>query len=92
MPAPRAGVVAECHALGIGNAAMRLGAGRARKEDAVDHAVGVVVHAKAGDRVAAGQPLATVHARSDPDLDAVAACFEIGDAEVERPPVVLEVV
>ncbi len=92
VPAPRPGVVAECHALGIGNAAMRLGAGRARKEDAVDHAVGVVVHAKAGDRVEAGQPLATVHARHDPDLDAVAACFEIGDAEVERPRVVLEVV
>jgi pyrimidine-nucleoside phosphorylase len=92
VPSPRSGVVARCHALGIGNAAMRLGAGRARKEDAVDHAVGVVVHAKAGDRVAAGQPLATVHARRQPDLQAVAACFDIGDAEVQRPPVVLEVI
>ena len=92
VPAPRSGVVARCHALGIGNAAMRLGAGRARKEDAVDHAVGIVVHAKAGDRVQAGQPLATVHARGEADLDGVAACFEIGDADVQRLPVVLEVI
>src|SRR5690349_7388473 len=83
VPAPRSGVVRRCHALGIGLAAMRLGAGRARKEDAVDHAVGVVVRAKAGDRVEAGRPLATLHARTAPDTDAVAACFEIGDAAPE---------
>jgi pyrimidine-nucleoside phosphorylase len=92
VPAPASGVVRRCHALGIGEAAMRLGAGRARKEDAVDHAVGVVVHRKAGDDVRAGEPLATVHARRAPDLDEVALCFEIGDEPVEPPPVVLEVV
>jgi pyrimidine-nucleoside phosphorylase len=92
VPAPRSGVVRRCHALGIGLAAMRLGAGRARKEDAVDHAVGVVVRAKAGDRVEAGRPLATLHARTAPDTDAVAACFEIGDAAPEPAAVVLDVV
>jgi pyrimidine-nucleoside phosphorylase len=92
VPAGRSGTVRRCHALGIGLAAMRLGAGRARKEDSVDHAVGVVVHAKAGDDVAAGQPVATVHARTRPDTDAVAACFEVGEGPVQRPPVVLEVV
>jgi pyrimidine-nucleoside phosphorylase len=45
---PRAGYVRSCHALQLGDAAMRLGAGRATKEDAVDHAVGIVVDAKAG--------------------------------------------
>jgi thymidine phosphorylase len=93
VPAPRGGVVRTCHALRLGEVAMRLGAGRARKEDAVDHAVGIVVDAKAGEEVAPGAPLATVHARSPADVDAaaVAACFEIGDGPYEPPPVVIEV-
>jgi thymidine phosphorylase len=90
VPAPRAGVVQRCHALGIGRAAARLGAGRARKEDAVDHAVGIVVHRKRGDRVERGEPLATVHARANADLDAVAACFDIADEAAEPSPLVLE--
>ena len=68
---------------------MRLGAGRGTKEDEVDHAVGVLVRRKRGDRVAAGDPLATVHARGEADLDAVAACFEIGDAPADREPLLL---
>jgi pyrimidine-nucleoside phosphorylase len=68
---------------------MRLGAGRATKDDAVDHSVGVLVHRKRGDRVEAGEALATVHARGEADLDAVAACFEIGDAPAEREPLLL---
>ncbi len=91
VPAARSGFVRRCHARGIGEAAMLLGAGRARKEDAVDHAVGIVVHAKAGDAVERGMPLATIHGRRPPEPDAVAACFEITDAPVERPAVVLQV-
>ena len=45
---------------------MRLGAGRAAQGGRIDHAVGVVVHRKRGDRVEAGEPLATVHARREP--------------------------
>jgi pyrimidine-nucleoside phosphorylase len=94
VPAPRDGYVRSCHALALGEAAMRLGAGRARKEDVVDHAVGIVVDAKAGEPVRLGEPLATVHARSPGDVDAaaVAACFEIGDGPLEPPPVVIEVI
>ena len=65
---------------------MRLGARRATKDDVVDHAVGVLVHRKRGDRVEAGEALATVHARDQADLAAVAACFEIGDAPAEPEP------
>ena len=54
VPAPRGGYVARCGALAIGRAAMRLGAGRARKEDPIDHAVGRRRAAKPGDAVAAG--------------------------------------
>jgi pyrimidine-nucleoside phosphorylase len=89
--ANRSGVVERCHSRGIAEAAMRLGAGRARKEDAVDHAVGIVVHRKRGDRVEAGDVLATVHARSAADEAGVRASFELADGAVEREPVVLEV-
>jgi pyrimidine-nucleoside phosphorylase len=94
VPAPRDGYVRSCHALALGEVAMRLGAGRARKEDVVDHAVGVVVDAKAGERVRRGEPLATVHARSPGDVDAaaVAACFDVGGGPFEPPPVVIEVI
>jgi pyrimidine-nucleoside phosphorylase len=93
VPSPRAGYVRSCHALQLGDAAMRLGAGRAAKDDAVDHAVGIVVDAKAGERVERGAPLATVHARSPADVDAaaVAACFELADEDVQPPPVVIEI-
>jgi pyrimidine-nucleoside phosphorylase len=58
--APRAGYVIDLHPRLVGQAAMALGAGRRRKEDRIDPGVGVTVHARRGDRVAAGEPLATL--------------------------------
>ncbi len=55
--AERSGTVAAVDALGIGLAAWRLGAGRARKEDPVSAAAGVVLHTRPGDRVSAGDVL-----------------------------------
>jgi pyrimidine-nucleoside phosphorylase len=49
----------------IGKAGVLLGGGRARKEDSVDPAVGIIVHKKVGDRVAAGESLCTVYYNSD---------------------------
>jgi len=93
VPAPRSGVVVGCHARRIGEAAMALGAGRSIRGGSIDHAVGLVVHRKVGEPVAAGEPLATVHARRGGDVDAaaVAACFEIGD-QAPAPPAAIEVV
>jgi len=45
----------------VGTACVILGGGRERKEDAVDPAVGIVLHKKVGDRVAAGEPVATIY-------------------------------
>ena len=84
------GVVQRCHALAIGEAAARLGAGRATKADSVDHAVGIVVHRKRGDAVSAGDPLATVHARAALDVSAVRRCFELADRPAGPPPLVIE--
>jgi thymidine phosphorylase len=84
------GVVQQCHALAIGEAAARLGAGRHNAGDRVDHAVGIVVHRKRGDPVRAGDPLATVHARGEFDADQVRSCFTIEDDAAEQPPLVIE--
>ena len=60
--ADRDGVLVEQQALPFGIAAWRLGAGRARKQDPVQHAAGIDLHAKPGDTVTEGQPLFTLSA------------------------------
>ncbi|CAA9304935.1 MAG: Pyrimidine-nucleoside phosphorylase [uncultured Gemmatimonadetes bacterium] len=67
------GWVAEADARGIADAALQLGAGRRQKGDPVDPAVGIVVRARVGDRLAPGAPLAEVHARSGAAADAAEA-------------------
>jgi pyrimidine-nucleoside phosphorylase len=92
--APSAGYVREVHARQVAAAAMALGAGRERKEDPVDHAVGVVCRAKRGARVEAGEPLAEIHARDEAAAgsaeEALLSAYEIGD-EPEPRPLVLDV-
>ena len=87
VPAPRDGVVTRLSALGVGIAALELGAGRRTKADEVDHAVGVLCFAKRGDAVLAGDDLAEVHARDEDAADRAAAAvldaYELGD---EPPP------
>jgi thymidine phosphorylase len=55
------GVLASLDAYAVGVAAWRLGAGRARRDDPVQAAAGVELHAKPGDVVTAGQPIMTLH-------------------------------
>jgi pyrimidine-nucleoside phosphorylase len=82
------GFVREVRARQIAAAAMELGAGRERKEDLVDHAVGVVCHAKRGDRVEQGGPLAEIHARSEATADsaeaAIRSAYELGEGPEPR--------
>ena len=59
--APESGVLTSLDAYAVGVAVHRLGAGRVRKEDAVQAAAGIEIHAKPGETVAAGQPLFTLH-------------------------------
>ena len=77
--APRATTVRRCHAYRVADLAMRLGAGRQVTGAEVDHAVGLVVHRKAGDRVAAGDLLATVHSRGPVEEEFVVGCFSFED-------------
>ena len=99
--ARRAGAVERVSCTGsarsrVGNAAVHLGAGRRTKEDAIDHAVGVLCLAKRGDAVEQGQPLARVLARDETTAEVAVgellAAYELApDAPPER-PVLLEVV
>jgi len=57
----RAGYIASMQCEQIGTACVILGGGRERKEDSVDPAVGIVLHKKVGERIAAGEPLATIY-------------------------------
>jgi pyrimidine-nucleoside phosphorylase len=66
----QAGFISGIHAREVGLTAMMLGAGRSKKGDTVDHAVGVVVHTNVGDQVERGDELFTVHANSEEKHDA----------------------
>lgn len=89
VPCPQDGWVEAVHAETVGRTVMLLGAGRARKEDAIDHAVGVVLAHKVGDQVRTGETLATVHAndeeRGKQAVAAIQGAFRIGPAPVQPP-------
>jgi pyrimidine-nucleoside phosphorylase len=95
-PATQGGFVQAIAATRIGLASLALGAGRTRKDDAIDHAVGIVLRAKRGDRVEAGEPLAEIHARDEAAMNQaareVAASFTLGATAPRERPIVLEVV
>ena len=94
--APRAGFVRSLDAIDIGLAALRLGAGRRTKDDAIDHAVGIRCVKKRGDAVASGDTLAEVHARDEAGAEAAAAevlaAYELGDEAVPKEPIVFETI
>jgi pyrimidine-nucleoside phosphorylase len=94
--APRDGIVTRVAALPIGVASLELGGGRRRKDDAIDHSVGVVCSAKRGQTVTAGQVLADVHARDEESaaraVDVVAAAYKIGDTGPAPHGILLDVI
>jgi pyrimidine-nucleoside phosphorylase len=93
--ASASGYVHELGAREVAVAAMELGAGREVAGEPIDHAVGVVCLRKRGERVAAGEPLAEIHARDEAAAGqakaALLAAYEIGAEEPEPRPLVLEV-
>ena len=93
--APASGYVHELGAREVAVTAMELGAGREVAGEPIDHAVGVVCLRKRGEPVAAGEPLAEIHARDETAgekaKESLLAAYEIGDGEVEPRPLVLEV-
>ena len=94
--ADRSGTVGRLDARAVGVAAWRLGAGRARKEDAVSASAGVECLAKPGDEGAEWQPLLELHTdrfeRLDWAREALKDAVDIGDEAPAPTPVVLEVI
>ncbi|MFZ0170885.1 MAG: thymidine phosphorylase [Acidimicrobiales bacterium] len=96
LPAPATGRLRRLDAFGVGLAAWRLGAGRAKKEDSVSPSAGVVCLAKPGDAVEKGQPLLELRAE-DPArfagaVEALEGAIEVGPQPAEPSPVVIEVI
>jgi thymidine phosphorylase len=92
--AAESGWLRRLDARGVGVAAWRLGAGRARKEDPVSAAAGVICLAKPGDRVERGQPLLELRgdtgSRFASARDALAGAIEIGPRPPDAGPLILE--
>ena len=88
----RHGTLAAVDAEAIGSASGALGAGRVRKGDAIDPAVGIVLRCKIGDRLHVSEPVGEIHARSMDDAEAasrrVVAALTVTDADVSVPPLV----
>ena len=91
---PADGYVLRADALEIGRAAVAMGAGRARADQVVDHAVGILVEKKPGAAVARGEPLARLVVRSGPEaapiVERVRAAFSVGNDAPPSRPLVLD--
>jgi pyrimidine-nucleoside phosphorylase len=94
---PSAGYVTAIMCEQIGTACVLLGGGREKKEDSVDPAVGIMVHKKLGDQVAAGEPLCTIHYNSTERLERarplVLGAYTISaEPLAQKPPLVYRVI
>ena len=76
--ASASGVLTQLDALSVGVASWRLGAGRERKEDAVQLGAGITLHAQQGQRVTAGQPLMTLFTDEPARFERALASLEGG--------------
>jgi pyrimidine-nucleoside phosphorylase len=96
LTAPRSGYLAAIEAERVGYVSMLLGAGRFKKGDAIDHRTGLVLQAKVGDYLHAGEPLVEIHARSESEAAAVRAelldCYFWSDAPVSSGPLIHDII
>jgi len=83
---PATGFVGAIHCEQVGIASLVLGGGREKKEDAIDPAVGLVLHKKVGDPVHAGEPLCTIRYNSDGRLRDARRLLEQAYRIAEQPP------
>lgn len=79
----------------IGKAAMMLGAGRATKEDKIDHSVGLIMHKKVGDRFESGESILTLYHQNnmrDEIIEVLNSAFVFTDKKVEKIPTILDII
>jgi pyrimidine-nucleoside phosphorylase len=94
--APQSGYIAAIQAEQMGLASMRLGAGRFKKGESIDHRTGFILQAKVGDYCNAGDPLVEIHARSESEAatvhEALLACYTWSDAPVTVGPLIYDTI
>ncbi|MBI3151263.1 MAG: thymidine phosphorylase [Chloroflexi bacterium] len=92
--APRNGFISQVHARSVGEASVALGAGRAKKGDPIDYAVGFLILKKVGDKAQEGEPLFEIHANDRAKLAearaAVLSAHQIRDEFVPPLPLFYE--
>ena len=90
--APRAGVISDIDAEALAYAALNAGAGRLRKEDPVDPAVGILLAKKVGDEVAQNEPVAVLlhRMRRQDCIDSIARAFTVADSVPDAPSIVID--
>ena len=90
------GYVTEIKAEEVGKAAMVIGAGRATKEDEVDHAVGIELKKKVGDKVEKGDLIAEIYYNDDKNIESSKAmvldAYVIGNEKIENIKNILEII
>lgn len=92
--APQSGYISQVNARSVGEAAVALGAGRAKKGDPIDHAVGFMIRKKVGDAVKSGDVLFEIHANDKTKLEeartSVLAAFQFSEQSVAPLPLFYE--
>ena len=93
--ATKHGYIRSLEAKSVGEISMHLGAGRERKEDAIDPAVGIVLKKKIGDYVEENEVLAYIHANNEEKgkeaVKLLEACYEIAEEKIEKKSCILKV-
>jgi pyrimidine-nucleoside phosphorylase len=93
--APNNGHIKHIDAEKIGKAAMMLGAGRAKKEDEIDHSVGLIMHKKVGSEVKKGESILTLYHKNnvrEEIIETLNTAFVYSDEEIEKIPTILDIV
>ncbi len=93
--ANNSGYIKEINALEIGNAAMKLGAGRATEDDIIDPTAGIILNKKVGDYVSKDEALCAIYTNKEEYkeyLDEIIEAFKLSDTKVEVGPVIYEII
>jgi thymidine phosphorylase len=93
---PRSGIVTKVNTADIGHAIAAIGGGRVRIDDEIDPSAGFAADVKIGDRIEAGDSIGAIYcsdeAKAKEAVQAVQACYEIGDAPLEKLLLVKEII
>ena len=96
VPSPKSGYLSQIHARIVGETSVDLGAGRAKKEDLIDHTVGIEILNEVGDYIEEGQDLFIIHASSEKDYQLakkrLLEAHTWSDQQVPALPLVYEII